>query len=172
MWRSGTAVSLYRGVSYEDPSSVKLNKRTSGGVEGASLPEQTNDDATTIIGGDIRIIESPPEVEYEDEMDKFLGSLGPRYKDWPGCDPLPVDADMLPGIVPGFQPPFRVLPYGVRSTLSQKDATALRRLARVLPPHFALGMRNFNFICVGTKYEFSSLNTIKRNKIYIVFMKK
>ncbi|PKI65887.1 hypothetical protein CRG98_013707 [Punica granatum] len=83
--------------------------------------------------------ESLQEVEYEDEMDKFLDTLGPRYKDWPGSEPLPVDADMLPGTVAGYQPPFRVLPYGVRATLSQKEATALRRVARFLPPHFALG---------------------------------
>jgi hypothetical protein len=79
--------------------------------------------------------ESLPEVKYEDEVDKLLDGLGPRYTDWPGCDPLPVDADMLPAVVSGYQPPFRILPYGVRSTLGGKEATNLRRLARVLPPH-------------------------------------
>lgn len=79
------------------------------------------------------------EIKYEYEMEKLLDSLGPRYTDWAGSDPLPVDADLLPGIVPGFKPPFRILPYGVRSTLGRKEGTALRRLARVLPPHFALG---------------------------------
>lgn len=84
--------------------------------------------------------ETSSEVSYEDEVEKLLDSLGPRYADWPGDGPLPVDADLLPGVVPGYQPPFRLLPYGVRSTLGIKEATALRRLARVLPPHFALGM--------------------------------
>lgn len=88
-------------------------------------------------------LETSSELEYDDEMDKLLDGLGPRYADWPGDGPLPVDADLLPGIVPGFQPPFRLLPYGVRSTLSVKEATSLRRLARVLPPHFALGMQLF-----------------------------
>ncbi|CAJ1976482.1 unnamed protein product [Sphenostylis stenocarpa] len=80
-----------------------------------------------------------PKVSYEQEVDKLLDGLGPRYTDWSGCDPLPVDADMLPATVPGYQPPFRVLPFGVRSTLGLREATALRRIARTLPPHFALG---------------------------------
>lgn len=82
---------------------------------------------------------SEPLPEYEDEVEKLLDGLGPRYTDWPGDRPLPVDADLLPGTVPGFQPPFRILPYRIRSTLGGKEATSLRRLARVLPPHFALG---------------------------------
>ncbi|KAL1325354.1 CRM-domain containing factor CFM3A, chloroplastic/mitochondrial isoform X2 [Arachis ipaensis] len=80
-----------------------------------------------------------PEVSYEDEVDKFLDTLGPRYTDWPGSEPLPVDADMLPATVPDYEPPFRVLPFGVRPSLGQTEATSLRRIARTLPPHFALG---------------------------------
>lgn len=84
--------------------------------------------------------ESLNEVKYEDEIDKLLSDLGPRYEDWPGDHPLPVDADLLPNKVPGYQPPFRLLPYGVRRTLRVKESTSLRRIARTLPPHFALGM--------------------------------
>lgn len=154
VWRSGTSVSLYRGVSYKDPS-VQLNKqiyRKEGSSATSSAPADTigrdpsqygsgEDARASDIASGNKDSESTPEVEYEHEMDKLLDSLGPRYRDWPGCEPLPVDADMLPGTVPGYQPPFRILPYGVRATISQKEATALRRLARVLPPHFALGMR-------------------------------
>lgn len=156
IWRSGTSISLYRGVSYEAPS-VRSNKK----------PRNRNEisrNSLTAIDINIDYSETSPiydvhapggdsestieekkgtelsqEVEYEDEVDKLLESLGPRYTDWPGDDPLPVDADLLPGIVPGYEPPFRILPYGVRSTLAEKEATSLRRLARVLPPHFALG---------------------------------
>lgn len=158
IWRSGTSLSLYRGVSYEVPS-VKLNKQIYKKNDTSSAPLPTVADKSV---GDFSELasysnvktpqeksentsqekedtEQLAEVKYEDEVDKLLDSLGPRFKDWPGCDPLPVDADMLPGIVPGYQPPFRVLPYGVRSTLGLKEATSLRRLARVLPPHFALG---------------------------------
>ncbi|XP_031372895.1 CRM-domain containing factor CFM3A, chloroplastic/mitochondrial isoform X1 [Punica granatum] len=158
IWRSGTSVSLYRGVSYE-VASVQLNKRRfAKGVSTSSTltVADTSDirDRSELSPSEEVVMprvnsvsaiddnkeeESLQVVEYEDEMDKFLDTLGPRYKDWPGSEPLPVDADMLPGTVAGYQPPFRVLPYGVRATLSQKEATALRRVARFLPPHFALG---------------------------------
>lgn len=152
VWRSGTSISLYSGVSYKDPS-VQLNKRIfrkEGSSATSSTPADTigrnpsqygisEDAQASEIASENKDTGSTPEVEYEHEMDKLLDSLGPRYKDWPGCEPLPVDADMLPGTIPGYQPPFRILPYGVRATISQKEATALRRLARVLPPHFALG---------------------------------
>lgn len=176
IWRSGTAVSLYRGVSYEVPS-VQLNKRIykrnelpassvshatdkqihkqismSGNSLSAAADKTAQDPSNFDSYNNVHVtqvnLETASEeqetdfvreVKYEDEVEKLLDGLGPRYTDWPGCDPLPVDADMLPGIVPGYQPPFRVLPYGVRSTLARKEATNLQRLARVLPPHFALG---------------------------------
>lgn len=74
------------------------------------------------------------------DIDSFLDQLGPRYKDWSGRGPIPVDADLLPGIVPGYKPPYRVLPYKIKSTLRDKEMTALRRLARQTAPHFALGI--------------------------------
>lgn len=154
IWRSGTAVSLYRGVSYEVPYE-KLNKRIYKRNEIATNPSCTTDETTTQDPSESgsfkdqhvhqtnveenKYANALPEVDYDDEIDNLLDSLGPRYTDWPGGKPLPVDADLLPGIVPGYQPPFRVLPYKVRSTLGQKEATSLRRIARFLPPHFALG---------------------------------
>ncbi|XP_010532602.1 PREDICTED: CRM-domain containing factor CFM3A, chloroplastic/mitochondrial-like [Tarenaya hassleriana] len=159
IWRSGTSISLYRGVSYE-VQSVKLNKRiykreddaSSSARQGDSRPSlptnSTNstdkqvhppqpDKETTIARKKDEA--SQPEVDYEVEVDKLLAGLGPRYMDWQGSNPLPVDADMLPGVIPGYKPPFRVLPYGVRASLGQNEGTSLRRLARVIPPHFALG---------------------------------
>lgn len=156
IWRSGNSVSLYRGVSYEDPS-VQLNKRiykkSEDSLKFLPTPLENNigkasnvasngmdaqlKDSETINEQNDRV--SLPEIKYEDEVDKLLDSLGPRYTDWAGFDPLPVDADMLPATVPGFQPPFRVLPFGVRSSLGLREATDLRRIARTLPPHFALG---------------------------------
>lgn len=155
IWRSGTSVILYRGVSYD----VKLNKQKfdKHEIPVNSFPEATDKRRKDPLGpesyNDVHAhpanslttaeenkdTESLPEVNYEDEVDKLLNELGPRYTDWPGCDPLPVDADMLPGTVPGYEPPFRVLPYGMRSSLGIKEATSLRRIARALPPHFALG---------------------------------
>ncbi|CAN4091195.1 unnamed protein product [Withania somnifera] len=157
IWRSGTSVALYRGVSYET-SSERMKKRimrrdeirhkNSPIVEESNQsPSESNpyNDVDSLQADSANTSEEKKnsvrqqEVNYEDEVGKLLDGLGPRYADWPGSDPLPVDADLLPGLVPGYQPPFRILPYGVRSTLGTKEATALRRLARVLPPHFALG---------------------------------
>ncbi|KAL5542137.1 hypothetical protein UlMin_009847 [Ulmus minor] len=157
VWRSGTSLSLYRGVSYEVPS-LKMNKRIYSRNEAPSTLRKVDDKSTrdfAKFASDRNVetsLEKPestaeekkgtvhqPETKYEDEVDKLLEGLGPRYTDWPGCDPLPVDADMLPGFVPGYEPPFRILPFGVRPSLGQREATALRRLARFLPPHFALG---------------------------------
>ncbi|KAL2506655.1 CRM family member 3A [Abeliophyllum distichum] len=158
IWRSGTSVSLYRGVTYEDPTE-QLKKRMFGKKEISRKSSSTASDVagqnpsgcgplsdadapqaeTISTGSESKNSETLLEVKYEDEVEKLLDGLGPRYTDWPGDDPLPVDADLLPGVLPGYQPPFRLLPYGVRSTLGTKEATTLRRLARVLPPHFALG---------------------------------
>ncbi|CAL4998261.1 unnamed protein product [Urochloa decumbens] len=76
---------------------------------------------------------------YEREVNRLLDSLGPRFVDWWWNTPLPVDADLLPEFVPGFKTPFRQCPPGVRPTLADEELTYLRKLARPLPTHFALG---------------------------------
>jgi hypothetical protein len=85
------------------------------------------------------IVNSSQEVTETFDIDSFLDQLGPRYKDWSGRNPVPVDADLLPGLVPGYKPPFRQLPYRTKISLKDKEMTALRRLARQTTPHFALG---------------------------------
>lgn len=155
IWRSGTSIALYKykNDTYRRDASVPMNKQIYRRAETSpsSLPTATGrvdhsieqvhhpqlEKETTNVGNEDRT--SNQEVEYEDEINELLEGLGPRYTDWQGGYPLPVDADLLPGIVPGYEPPFRVVPYGVRSTLGQKEATSLRRLGKVLPPHFALG---------------------------------
>ncbi|KAL6841633.1 hypothetical protein ACP4OV_028572 [Aristida adscensionis] len=155
IWRSGTSVSLYRGVDYDEPEPTKGLKKIShtlginSSIKGSPSPSLLPTEKPKIIkdsNGALdsntekeEIVEQAPEIKYEDEIDKLLDELGPRYSDWPGSDPVPVDADLLPATVPGYKPPFRVLPYGVRPSLSRRDTTNLRRLARGLPPHFALG---------------------------------
>ena len=157
IWRSGNSVSLYRGVSYEVPS-VQQNKQiyrksdnsfkslSARSYNSAEKPSDFASDSATNpqlekmeATNDQKERDYLQEVNYEDEVEKLLDGLGPRYTDWPGCEPLPVDADMLPATVPGYEPPFRVLPFGVRPSLGLTEATALRRVARTLPPHFALG---------------------------------
>ncbi|KAM0936644.1 putative RNA-binding, CRM domain, CRM-domain containing factor CFM3, YhbY-like superfamily [Dioscorea sansibarensis] len=155
IWRSGAAISLYRGVSYGIPRSEKkkyLANQMSGGNGAPSFQKLTlpsgdslGDSQDDIMQGPSASAEkkigaeSPQKINYEEEIDKLLDSLGPRYTDWPGSGPFPVDADLLPGVVPGYKPPYRLLPYGERPFLGFKEAADLRRLARVLPPHFALG---------------------------------
>ncbi|KAJ7974503.1 Chloroplastic group IIA intron splicing facilitator CRS1 [Quillaja saponaria] len=81
----------------------------------------------------------PGEAELAEEADRLLEGLGPRFSDWWGYDPLPVDADLLPAVVTGYRRPFRLLPYGVNPKLTDDEMTTLRRLGRPLPCHFALG---------------------------------
>ncbi|KAM0898993.1 hypothetical protein ACQ4PT_021581 [Festuca glaucescens] len=76
---------------------------------------------------------------YEREVNRLLDSLGPRFIDWWWNTPLPVDADLLPQVVPGYKTPFRQCPPGVRPTLADGELTYLRKLAHPLPTHFALG---------------------------------
>ncbi|KAJ9135254.1 hypothetical protein P3X46_032462 [Hevea brasiliensis] len=81
----------------------------------------------------------PGEAQLAEESDRLLDGLGPRFTDWWGCDPLPVDADLLPAVVPRYRKPFRLLPYGVWPKLTNDEMTTLKRLGRPLPCHFALG---------------------------------
>lgn len=76
---------------------------------------------------------------YEREVNRLLDTLGPRFIDWWWNTPLPVDADLLPEFIPGFKTPFRQCLPGVRQTLADEELTYLRKLARSLPTHFALG---------------------------------
>ena len=151
IWRSGSSLSLYRGLGYE------LKKREKQPLKHVPM-DHNHDDGSMVIStendrNNVKLLpndqissnqkksseEDAREMKYEDEVDKLLDALGSRYNDWAGPDPLPVDADLLPGVVPNYKPPFRLLPYGVRPSLGIKEGTSLRRLARVLPPHFALG---------------------------------
>ncbi|KAF3338244.1 chloroplastic group IIA intron splicing facilitator CRS1 [Carex littledalei] len=88
-------------------------------------------------------LQLPGEAKVAEEADRVLNGLGPRFLDWWGLDPKPIDADLLPGVVIGFRKPFRILPFGIKQNLTDSEMTTLRRLGRPLPCHFALG-RNRN----------------------------
>lgn len=79
-------------------------------------------------------------AEEEAEFSRLLDGLGPRFVDWWGTGLLPVDADLLPQNIPGYKTPLRLLPTGMRSGLTNVEMTNLRKLARKLPCHFALGI--------------------------------
>lgn len=76
---------------------------------------------------------------YEREADRLLDGLGPRFIDWWRPKPLPVDADLLPEVIPGYRPPLRSCAPHVRAKLTADELMYLRRLAYVLPTHFVLG---------------------------------
>ncbi|CAD6225187.1 unnamed protein product [Miscanthus lutarioriparius] len=149
IWRSGRSVVLYRGMNYNlqcVQSYAKFIEIDSGKEVGDAnsavssrgdhnLQDSRADGAKPLRSTDNFSLESSE----TSEIDNFLDQLGPRYRDWSGRGPIPVDADLLPGVAHGYKPPFRVLPYKIKSTLRDKEMTALRRLARQTAPHFALG---------------------------------
>ncbi|CAN8236241.1 unnamed protein product [Cochlearia groenlandica] len=79
---------------------------------------------------------------YERETDRLLNGLGPKYMDWWMRRPFPVDADLLPEAVNGYQTPCRRCPPNTRAKLSDEELTYLRNIAQSLPFHFVLG-RNY-----------------------------
>ncbi|KAI3474849.1 hypothetical protein Pfo_030160 [Paulownia fortunei] len=169
IWRSGSNIILYRGSNYKYPYFLtdKLSNGSSS-EESADIDKDqrilskkgiwspvTNAVEYRALNSDIQIshpplmqgvglpnrvrFQLPGEAQLADEADALLEGLGPRFNDWWGYDPLPVDADLLPAVVPGYKRPFRLLPYGVKPKLTNDEMTILRRLARPLPCHFALG---------------------------------
>ncbi|XP_057983498.1 CRM-domain containing factor CFM2, chloroplastic [Malania oleifera] len=164
VWRSGSKIVLYRGPNYEYPyfsyDNIATNHKSScleDGVQDSKegyLPGMDSVECTgprpidkmsraSLIQGvgcpnRVRFL-LPGEAQLAEEADQLLDGLGPRFTDWWGPDPLPVDADLLPEVVPGYRRRFRLLPYGVKPTLTNDEMNTLRRLVRPLPCHFALG---------------------------------
>ncbi|KAK6944816.1 RNA-binding, CRM domain [Dillenia turbinata] len=198
IWRCGSSVVLYRGMSYNLPCVQSYHKQSQDGQIRSST--SIADETTKEIGGKEPAIaiayEIPDHAKYlkdlpeEDLMDlsdlhELLDELGPRYEDWSGPHPLPVDADLLPPIVPGYKRPFRLFPHGIRHCLKDKEMTFFRRFARKMHPHFALGRnRDLQGLAVAMVklWEKSAIAKIaikrgiltggtllSRNKEYIVF---
>lgn len=171
VWRAGSKILLYRGANYEYPyfsldeaSSGSSSKNDMNSADDLRIREES-------LSSEMHIVESvgehsrrildqssliqgvgsptrvrflmPGEKQLIEEADQLLEGLGPRFTDWWGCDPLPIDGDLLPAVVPGYRKPFRLLPYGVNRKLTNDEMTLLKRLGQPLPCHFALG-RNKN----------------------------
>ncbi|CAM8893150.1 unnamed protein product [Rhodiola kirilowii] len=154
IWRSGGSIVLFRGMTYKLPCAQAFKYQ---GVNNAEMSKESNNAqfdvsqnvarnfpaATTIshMPSKSKYIENLSEEELIDmsELNLLLDELGPRFYDWSGPEPLPVDADSLPSFVPGYRPPIRLLPNGAKRCLGNKKMTSIRRLARSMPPHFALG---------------------------------
>ncbi|GAV78493.1 CRS1_YhbY domain-containing protein [Cephalotus follicularis] len=154
IWRSGSSVVLFRGLAYKLHCVQLYTKQNHGDTNASPHFKDVMNDATHNVGveNSVRTTDSfisdssiymknlsTQELTEFCELNHLLDELGPRFKDWSGQEPLPVDADLLPAVVPGYKTPFRLLPYGVRSFLLNKEMTIFRRLARTTPPHFALG---------------------------------
>ncbi|KAI3944177.1 hypothetical protein MKW98_016407 [Papaver atlanticum] len=154
IWRSGSSIVLFRGMSYKlscvqsytDQSKHNPSKNTdskditSDGVRSVGVNDSVGIIKDTVTNS-VKTTENSSEKELMDlsELNCLLDELGPRFTDWSGRDPIPVDADLLPSVVPGYTTPFRLLPHSMRHCLTNKQMTYFRRLARTVPPHFALG---------------------------------
>ncbi|TYK28430.1 CRM-domain containing factor CFM3 [Cucumis melo var. makuwa] len=151
LWRSGSVMVVYRGSNYEGPSKTKPVTREGDGVfipDVSSAATSTSDNVAASAPEKTTMPIGPPKSndglsEEEAEYNQLLDGLGPRFVEWWGTGVLPVDADQLPPIVPGYKTPFRLLPTGMRSRLTNAEMTQMRKLAKSLPCHFALG-RNRN----------------------------
>lgn len=154
IWRSGSSLVLYRGISYKlkcVQSFIQQNNLdTSPGIRRGVV------EAGGYVPEDANYPKNVPKEQLSElcELNDLLDELGPRFHDWAGCAPLPVDADLLPTMVLGYRCPFRILPQRVKPCLSNKEMTEMRRLARTSPPHFALGLYALNHSFSKKKYMF------------------
>lgn len=139
IWRSGSVMWVYRGRNYQGLEQLSIKE----GGDQISVPAD-GDAASSLLEKSAAVMwkgenMTPEEVEFNRMLDDF----GPRYFEWWGTGILPVDADLLPPAVPGYKTPLRLLPAGMRPRLTNDELTNMRKLAKSLPCHFALG-RNRN----------------------------
>ncbi|KAG1347086.1 Chloroplastic group IIA intron splicing facilitator CRS1, chloroplastic [Cocos nucifera] len=190
VWRKRYTLVVYRGSNYSlIPEASHDSAITIGGKASSSnLNLGISEDGGAILPAkcdeitNISVIQQDGDVEnthtssmaweiqnaaeaiegtlYEREVDRLLDGLGPRFTDWWWRKPLPVDADLLPESVPNFRPPFRLCPPSMKPKLTDEELTYLRKLARPLPTHFALGgvliLRNKDFIILYRGKDFLS----------------
>ncbi|KAF2298720.1 hypothetical protein GH714_026116 [Hevea brasiliensis] len=151
IWRAGSVMVVYRGSNYEGPPSKSQPVDREGDalfvpdVSSADSAAMTSDNVAALTSEKrepaMRIINRTENMTEEDaEFNSLLDGLGPRFEEWWGTGILPVDADLLSPKVPGYKTPFRLLPTGMRSRLTNAEMTNLRKLAKTLPCHFALGI--------------------------------
>ncbi|KAE9449472.1 hypothetical protein C3L33_18634, partial [Rhododendron williamsianum] len=147
VWSKKDALVVYRGCNYRPglrtsmtqsgfPSHHKFKDK--GTLSQLKSDASTREENMSRHGGETEILPVNGSL-YEREADRILDGLGPRFIDWWRPKPLPVDADLLPEVVPGFKPPFRRCPPHGRVKLTDDELTYLRMLAQQLPFHFVLG---------------------------------
>ncbi|EYU29891.1 hypothetical protein ABFS82_10G090500 [Erythranthe guttata] len=149
IWRSGSSLVLYRGMTYnldcvksytkhveDDAEELESSKEDS--PQRIKVKKRPGESSGTFDSDYFNNLSEEEQMDLS-EMNLLLDELGPRFIDWSGRDPLPVDADLLPPVVPGYKTPYRLLPHGIRQPLRDKQMTYIRRTARTMPPHFVLG---------------------------------
>lgn len=152
-WRSGSVMVVFRGTNYEGPPKPQpvdgegdsLFVPDISSVDNPAMRNDNNADPT-LEKGSLPVrnpVHAENMTEEEAEYNSLLDGLGPRFVDWWGTGVLPVDGDLLPQSIPGYKTPLRILPTGMRPRLTNAEMTNLRKLAKSLPCHFALG-RNRN----------------------------
>ncbi|KAM7267028.1 hypothetical protein ACFE04_009194 [Oxalis oulophora] len=164
VWRSGTKIMLYRGANYKYPyfDKTSLSETSPDDLSDRDTDSEEYDQPESLllstdglnsssknsqpaliqgVGSLNRVrFELPGEAELMEQSDNLLDGLGPRFTDWWGYGPPPVDGDLLPAVIPGYRKPFRLLPFGVQPKLTGDEMNALRRLGRPLPCHFVLAV--------------------------------
>lgn len=145
---------VFRGTNYEGPLSSQAQSVNREGdalfvpivSSSGNLLEKNSSSSDNIDETRAPVVPNRTEsmTAEEAEFNSLLDGLGPRFEEWWGTGILPVDADLLPQKVPGYKTPFRLLPTGMRPRLTNAEMTDLRKLAKSLPCHFALG--NFHHL--------------------------
>ncbi|XP_014505604.1 CRM-domain containing factor CFM3, chloroplastic/mitochondrial [Vigna radiata var. radiata] len=138
IWRSGSYMWVYRGRNYQGP--MKPIEK-----EGDDrIPVPSDGDAALLLAKSEAVFWKEENMTPEEvEFNRMLDGFGPRFVEWWGTGILPIDADLLPPTVPGYKTPLRLLPAGMHPRLTNDELTNMRKLAKSLPCHFALG-RNRN----------------------------
>lgn len=147
--KSSSTEVIEEGNVISVPDVSKISMATVGSSDDDSLSHEVN--ASSPLNA-----QSFEITEEEAEYNLLLDGVGPRFFDWWGTGFLPVDADLLPQTIPGYKAPFRLLPTGMRSRLTNAELTNLRKLARKLPCHFALGITIYS-VNLELYYFFLSL---------------
>ncbi|CAN8269105.1 unnamed protein product [Cochlearia groenlandica] len=144
IWRAGSVMVVYRGLDYQGPSAISNQIANPEGTLFDPNASSASNEATNAKDPIVRnAIGEDDMTEEETEINSLLDSLGPRFHEWWGTGVLPVNADLLAPTIPGFKTPFRLLPTGMRSILTNAEMTNLRKIGKTLPCHFSLG-RNRN----------------------------
>ncbi|KAL3644366.1 hypothetical protein CASFOL_012298 [Castilleja foliolosa] len=143
IWRSGGLVVLYRGMAYKLDCIKSYSEHVEADYDSLKSLKTENikvdvESSRLHNSSYFKNLSKQEQLDLH-ELDRLLDELGPRFVDWLGREPLPVDADLLPAVVPGYKKPFRLLSHGTKQALRDKEMTYLRQTARTMPPHFALG---------------------------------